>query len=78
LWLFTELEKKRANAAIGGHVLRRCRTRRIEGRPIHLLIMDSKTGQAEDVTREIADRNDLSCERLAVDGKSGFRFWRIE
>jgi len=44
----------------------------------HLLLMDSRTGNAEDVARQIADRNDLRCERDQVDGKSGFRFWRIE
>jgi len=45
-----------------------------------LLLMDSrKTGKSGgDVARQIADRNDLRCERSEVDGKAGFRFWRIE
>jgi len=44
----------------------------------HLLLMHSRNGNAEDVARQIADRDDLRRERSAVDGKSGFRFWRIE
>ena len=44
----------------------------------HLLRMDSQNGSAEDVAREIADRNDLRCERAEQAGRTGFRFWRIE
>ncbi len=29
-------------------------------------------------TTQIADRNELRFERIEIDGKSGFRFWRIE
>lgn len=43
----------------------------------HLLRMDSTTGNAEDVARVIAARNDLRFERAEQDGKPGFRFWRI-
>jgi len=39
----------------------------------HLLLMDSRNGTAEDVARQIADRNDLRCERSEVDGKTRFR-----
>jgi len=28
----------------------------------HLLLMDSRNGNAEDVARQIADRNDLRCD----------------
>jgi len=44
----------------------------------YLLVMDSRSGQPEDVAREIADRNDLRCERSQVDGKPGFRLWQSE
>src|SRR5689334_7946801 len=44
----------------------------------HLLRMDAPSGNAEHVARLIADRNDLICLRDEVDGKPGFRFWRIE
>jgi hypothetical protein len=42
----------------------------------HLLRGDAKTGNLDDVAREIADRNDLRFER--VGGREGVRFWRIE
>ena len=35
----------------------------------HLLQMDSRTGHAEDVARQIADQNDLRCQRAQVSGK---------
>ena len=44
----------------------------------HILRMDAQSGKPEDVAMLIADRNDLRCERVEVDGKLGFRFWRIE
>jgi len=44
----------------------------------HLLRLDSASGNPHDVAMLIASRNALRCERAEVDGKSGFRFWRIE
>jgi hypothetical protein len=44
----------------------------------HLLQMDSAGGSLEDVARQIADCNDLRCERTEQNGRSGFKFWRIE
>jgi len=83
LWLFTEREKSRAKAAIETMFSEDVVLGGLKAGPSwfisdHLLLMDSATGNTEDVARQIADRNDLRCERSEVDGKLGFRFWRIE
>jgi|GraSoiStandDraft_50_1057286.scaffolds.fasta_scaffold4905713_1 hypothetical protein len=44
----------------------------------HLLRGDAKTGNPDDVAREIAERNDLRWERHEHDGVYGYKFWRIE
>ena len=44
----------------------------------HLLRMDSGERATDEVARQIADRNELRCERAEQNGKTGFRFWRIE
>jgi hypothetical protein len=44
----------------------------------HILRMDSRSGDTADVAREISDCNGLKCGRVEQNGKTGFRFWRIE
>ena len=44
----------------------------------HILRMDAQSGKPEDAAMLIADSNDLRCERAEQNGKTGFRFWRIE
>ena len=43
-----------------------------------LLRRDSKTGDAADVAKQIADSNDLRYERTQNGGVKGYKFWRIE
>lgn len=44
----------------------------------HLLRTNAATDDTDVVAREIADRNDLRCERTRVSGVDGYRFSRIE
>lgn len=44
----------------------------------YILRTDCVSGDTADVAMLIADRNDLRCQRVTENGKTGFRFWRIE